>query len=86
MAAGGNHSAKREAREFLRERLEAGAVSSDELVEEAKQEGIAEKTLRRAKKELGVKSRKGSFDSAWTWELPSQGGLERKMAILGEKP
>jgi hypothetical protein len=41
-------------------------------LEEAKQEGIAEKTLRRAKKELGVKSWKerGKIDGEWFWELP----------------
>jgi putative DNA primase/helicase len=76
MQAAGGHTAKREAREFLLERLEAGPANSDDIVEEAKQEGIAEKTLRRAKKELGIKSRKqqGSVDGAWTWELPPQGG------------
>jgi putative DNA primase/helicase len=74
MQAAEGRTAKREAREFLRERLEAGPVNSDDIVEEAKQEGIAFATLRRAKKELGIKSRKDGFDGAWTWELPSQGG------------
>jgi putative DNA primase/helicase len=73
MASAGGHTAKREAREFLLERLEAGPANSDDIVEEAKQEGIAFATLRRAKKELGIKSRKGGFDGAWTWELPAQG-------------
>src|SRR5262245_33999157 len=68
MAAAGSHTAKREAREFLHERLKAGPVRADELVEEAKQEGIAEKTLRRAKKELGVRSRK-EHEGGWFWEL-----------------
>jgi len=49
----GNGTAKREAREFLLDRLEAGPVNSDDLVEEAKQEGIAFATLRRAKEGLG---------------------------------
>jgi putative DNA primase/helicase len=76
MQAAEGRTAKREAREFLLERLEAGPVNYDDLIEEAKQEGIAEKTLRRAKKELGIKSRKarGAVDGAWTWELPPQGG------------
>jgi hypothetical protein len=75
MQAAGNRTAKREAREFLLERLEAGPVNSDDLVEEGKQEGITLATLRRAKKDLGIKSRKqrGSADGAWTWELPDQG-------------
>jgi putative DNA primase/helicase len=72
MLAAGGRSAKREAREFLLERVEAGPANSDDLIEEAKQESIAEKTLRRAKKELGIKSRKehGRTDGAWLWELP----------------
>jgi hypothetical protein len=72
MQAAGGHTAKREAREFLLERLEAGPVNSDDLVEEAKQEGIAKRTLDRAKKALGVKSRKqqGKTDGPWFWELP----------------
>src|SRR5262249_31239914 len=76
MQAAEGRTAKREAREFLLERLEAGTVNSDDIIEEAKQEGIAVMTLRRAKKELGIRSRKqrGSADGAWVWELPPQGG------------
>jgi len=69
MAAAGGSTAKR-AREFLQERLRSGPVKADDLVEEAKQEGISFATLRRAKKELGIKSRKGGFDGEWIWELP----------------
>src|SRR5262245_42008189 len=72
MASAGGQAAKREAREFLIERLKSGPVNSDDVIEEAKQEGIAEKTLRRAKKELRIVSRKqqGSTGGAWRWELP----------------
>src|SRR5262245_46814915 len=65
------HTAKREAREFLLERLQAGPVNSDDIIEEAAQEGIAKRTLDRAKKELGIKSRKqrGSTGGGWLWEL-----------------
>jgi putative DNA primase/helicase len=72
MAAAGGHTAKREAREFLLERLEAGPAKADDVIDEAKQEGIAKRTLDRAKKELGVKSRKehGTTDGPWVWELP----------------
>ena len=42
MQAASGHTAKREAREFLLDRLEAGPVNSDDIIEEAKQEGIAE--------------------------------------------
>jgi len=65
-------TAKREAREFLLERLRGGPARSDDLIEEAKQEGITKRTLDRAKKELGIKSRReGGSDGAWFWELPS---------------
>ena len=73
MQAATGQTAKREAREFLLDRLEAGPVNSDDIIAEAKQEGIAEKTLRRAKKDLGIKSRRrGGTDGAWFWELPAK--------------
>jgi hypothetical protein len=57
-------------REFLLDRLEAGPVPCDDILDEAKQNGISEKTLRRAKKDLRVVSRKGKMNGEWTWELP----------------
>jgi putative DNA primase/helicase len=64
-------SLKREAREFLTDRLTRGPAKADDLFEEAKQEGISVKTLRRAKKDLGVVSRKqaGVMDGEWFWSL-----------------
>jgi hypothetical protein len=73
MAAGGQSAyAKREARELLLDRLEDGPVRADDILDEAKQNGIAKNTLYRAKKELGIKSRKepGKTDGGWLWELP----------------
>jgi putative DNA primase/helicase len=72
MAAGAGHTAKREALEFLHERLGAGPAKRDAVVDEAKEEGIAFATLKRAKKELGVRSYKerGKIDGEWLWELP----------------
>src|SRR5262249_32298291 len=54
------------------DRLEAGPVKAEDIIDEAKQEGIAKRTLDRAKKELGIKSRKtpSKFDGEWYWELP----------------
>ena len=79
-AVGQSGHTRREAREFLLNRLEAGPVKSDDILKEAKQEGIAERTLKRAKKELGIRSHKTpkKFDGDWTWELPA---MKRKMAI-----
>src|SRR5262245_34068060 len=71
MSAGG-HTAKREAREFLLEGLGAGPAKASDILEEAQQEGLAVRTLKRAKKDLGIKSRKtpSKFDGEWYWELP----------------
>src|SRR5262249_5784439 len=76
-------TAKREAREFLRERLEAGPAKQEDIVEDAKQNGIAIATLRRAKKDLGVKSRKEKkIDGDWFWELPPQRVPPREREIV----
>jgi putative DNA primase/helicase len=75
-AAGGQSSSiKREAREFLLDRLADGPVPVSDLFEEAAQNGISKITLKRAKKDLGIVSRKtpGKMDGEWTWELPSRG-------------
>jgi putative DNA primase/helicase len=72
--AGGSNAAsqRREAREFLLDRLEAGPAKAEEVIEQAKQNGIAEKTLRRAKRDLKIVSRKEKELSGggWFWELP----------------
>jgi hypothetical protein len=73
-AAGQSGFAKREAREFLRERLEAGPAKAEDIIEEAEQNGVATRTLKRAKKELGIRSYKerGKIGGGWLWELPPQ--------------
>lgn len=61
--------AKGEAMRFLRELLADGPLPAKRVYEEAKTEDIAEKTLKRAKAALGVKSRK-VVDDGWVWSLP----------------
>jgi putative DNA primase/helicase len=71
--AGGNQSrhARHEAEDFLRERLAHGPVKQKDIADEAEGNGIAKRTLARAKKELKIKSSKGKgLDSDWMWELP----------------
>jgi hypothetical protein len=53
----------------IRPRLED---QSSEVEKEAKQAGIAQTTLRRAKTTLGVKPNKASFGGGWTWSLPDR--------------
>ncbi len=58
--------------EFLGEILADGAMPAKEVFDLAKQEGISEKTLRRAKGEAGVKSEREGFGpgSKMLWSLP----------------
>jgi len=61
-----------EAKDFLRSELIGGPVSAGEILSRAGAAGIAEKTLRRAKGELRVGSKKVTVNevSQWAWVLP----------------
>lgn len=65
-------SRRDEAKTFLLDALAAGPVPSVEVLELADDEGIADKTLRRAARELGVQmSRIGGSDGHHVWSLPT---------------
>lgn len=63
-----------DAADFLREVLEDGPVPSKDVLKQAREAGVSERTLRRAKKEVRVVATKmGAVDSRnqyWVWELP----------------
>jgi hypothetical protein len=60
---------------FLRELLAEGPCSSKEVFHQAREAGISEITLKRAKASLGIKAHKlgGRFggDPGWCWEMPA---------------
>ena len=62
-----------EALEFLESQLTEGAMSAKDVIKQARQSGISQATLRRAKKESDVKSRRASKgnggDGTWLWYL-----------------
>jgi hypothetical protein len=66
---------RREAVASLREHLAGGSVPSNQVIADAKEHGIAERTLRRAFKEMGGRSKK-SGDGQWHWGLDSQPGQQ----------
>lgn len=71
MRSGGNGAAKlEEAKEFLRDHLANGAANADDVKAAADRDGIKIATLRRAHKELGLRSRKAGYHGGWIWELP----------------
>jgi hypothetical protein len=65
-------SALDEAKAVLRDILGDGAVRAKEVERQAREAGVSEKTLRRAKEALGVKSiRPDGFTGPWAWTLPA---------------
>ena len=66
------HRERGDAKEWLRKTLANGPVDSVEIEQLALNAGHRERTLSRAKKELGVKSRRVSGEGIWQWYLPDQ--------------
>jgi hypothetical protein len=54
---------------FLREELKNGSLPSTQVIADANARGISERTLKRAKQSLGVKSIQ--VKGGWLWALPS---------------
>jgi hypothetical protein len=65
-------SALGEAKEFLLEILQAEPRKEAHVMAEARQAGISRSTLKRAKAQLSVKSRKSGMSGGWLWALPEQ--------------
>jgi putative DNA primase/helicase len=62
---------RKEATAWLRSELASDSIPSTQIIADAKEQGFAERTLRRAFAELGGRSKKGS-DGVWQWSLPNQ--------------
>lgn len=58
-----------EAKEFLQELLANGEQSQKQIELDAKGAGLSMRTIHRAKKELGVRSKKSALDKGWYWSL-----------------
>jgi len=65
-------SALEDAKKFLRGLLANGLVSSKQVRANAREEGYAQPTIRRAQQALGIKAVKDGFGKtgAWAWKLP----------------
>jgi putative DNA primase/helicase len=64
-------TAQREAEEFLQEKLHNGPVPTKDAEEHAHALGVALRTLRRARKKLGVVAEKPGLKEGWIWRLPT---------------
>ena len=65
-----------EAEQLLRTILADGPVKAREIFKDAKENGISERTIKRAKSCLAISSKKHKFDGQWYWNLPGEGGHE----------
>jgi hypothetical protein len=69
MTATKSPAARDEAKKFIVDYLAAGPVSSTDVEEAAKANGISRRTLFRAKADLGVAAKKSG--DGWTWQIPA---------------
>lgn len=78
-------SAVDNAANWLREKLKNGPVSAMDLEREAQTAKHSWRTVRRAKKDLGVVSEKAQYQGASHWSLPNDGQVPRvtELAPLG---
>jgi hypothetical protein len=61
---GGSHD---EAENFLSAELANGPMGAEELIKRADKLGISKPRLKRAKKRLGIESRKTGYEGGWEW-------------------
>ena len=66
---GPDPESRNEAKDFLRDYLANGPKPAPQVIREAKDAGIAKRTLDRAKKELGVRAQKHGV-GGWFWMMP----------------
>ncbi|MEO8287118.1 MAG: AAA family ATPase [Chloroflexota bacterium] len=82
-----DRSAIDDAVDFLRDVLKDGAQPSHALITAAKDAGVAEKTLRRAKSQVGVIVERQGYGAGgtWIWRLPEQGhNIDGQAGIDGQ--
>jgi hypothetical protein len=65
-------AARDEAKKFLLDLLSSGQVPSSDVEDAAKGNGIAVRTLNRAKTDLDIVAKKNGPNGTWTWSLPEQ--------------
>ncbi len=75
-ASAEERSALDEAKDFLRDILSAGPVEARIVQREARETGIKDATLRRAKKALGIVVQKEGYQGAWSWAFPPKDAHE----------
>jgi hypothetical protein len=70
LAAEGGGTAVSDARTFLLDALSRGPVPAKDIRRMAREGGISEGTLKKAKRELLIRSDQDGFHGGWTWRMP----------------
>lgn len=83
-ASAEERTAVTEASDWLRARLESCAVAARDIRREARDAGIPERTLERAKAALAIRSGKCGFGDGWRWELPPKAANAPKAANISD--
>lgn len=78
-------SATDEAEEWLLILLRSGGMKASELQKQARDAGISDKALRRARERLGIKPKKSSFGGGWEWGLPAEDAFEPRSCPSPDK-
>lgn len=73
-------SDRQEAREFLLAELRDGRRPADDMRQAARDAGISERTIKRAKSDLAIQSERDGFgaDGRWYWDLSGIGGQPKE--------
>ncbi|MEX2671918.1 MAG: AAA family ATPase [Phycisphaeraceae bacterium] len=79
----GDRSELIEAKAWLKTQLADGPIPAKAIKNQAQDDGFSERTLKRAKRDLGIVSGKTGFGEAgkWTWSLPEGGQEDAKEAM-----
>lgn len=75
-----------EAIAFLRSELTQGPQPARKIQDAARDAGIGPGSLKRAKRALGVASKKQSMGGGWAWELPKGGVASKETEAATRKP
>jgi putative DNA primase/helicase len=67
---GADSRRRADAKAFLLEYLQDGPAEADAIKAAAEREKFSARTLRRAREELGIVTRKAGFQGKWIWQLP----------------
>lgn len=73
-----------EAKEFLLEALAEGERPTNDLIQEAKEQGIGERTLQRARTAMGVRSVRRPKSWCWTKEVDEEAAVSETEELYEE--